>query len=188
MELEAFTASASVKDLQFDAKDSNNADSSALPRQWASVLTPEHILMDLNASTVPEAIKEMTDHLAKYGLLKDPEKCMTDVLQREKAFSTCMPGGIALPHARTREVTTLRSVFGISRSGCFRTEEKNPADEKVHILVMSLCPPEFNNPYLQYVSHIAGILAKEKNIAQIKSAKTPQEVFKILAGDPKTIL
>ena len=84
-----------------------------------------------------------------------------------------------MPHARTKAIGSLRSIIGISRKGC--TSDK-PEVEKVHILVMSLCPPEFNNPYLQYVSHIAGVLAKKENIAQILQAKTQLEVFQVFSG------
>jgi mannitol/fructose-specific phosphotransferase system IIA component (Ntr-type) len=52
---------------------------------------------------------------------------------------------------------------------------------------MSLCPPEFNNPYLQFVSHIAGVLAKKENIAQILQAKTQQEVFQVFAGKKERV-
>ena len=176
-ELEEFSSSDSVKALHTDIE--ANTDSRALPRKWASVLTPEHIMMDLQSETVQDAIKEMTFYLAKHASIQDPERCLQDILAREKAFSTCMPGGIAMPHARTKAIGSLRSIIGISRKGC--TSDK-PEVEKVHILVMSLCPPEFNNPYLQYVSHIAGVLAKKENIAQILQAKTQLEVFQVFAG------
>ena len=128
------------------------------------VVTPESIVTDLRAQSSSEAIQEMIRVLASTGRLADPEMCLQDVLTREAVVSTSFSEGVALPHARTSGVKELVAAIGISRKGC--PQDDDPG-QKNRIFVMSLCPKQAEEPYLQFVAHVAAILAEEKNISRI---------------------
>ena len=74
-------------------------------------------LGNVEAADTESAIKEIIEKLTGSHLLRDAKLCEDDVFKREKVFSTCIPGGIALPHARTAVVSRLLSTIAISRKG-----------------------------------------------------------------------
>ena len=82
-------------------------------------------------------IQELTDLLDKNKRLTDRDKCLRDALEREATVSTCLPGGIALPHVRTDGVHELVAAIGIRREGY---EFDTPDHSKTKIVVLSFCP------------------------------------------------
>ena len=146
------------------------------PAKVNRVIPENGIIMDLQAQTHEEAILELVEKLGTANAVKDVALCREDVLKRERIVSTCMPGGIALPHAKTDGAERLIAAVGISRKGCPSTS--NP-QEKTHIFVLSLCPKSSAQPYLQFVAHVAKILARKENMEAILNAKTAEQLREI---------
>ena len=90
-------------------------------------------------------------------------------------ISTCIPGGIALPHARTAGVSRLISAIAVSKNGI----PSGDGREKMKFFVLTLSSPETDQPYLQYIARIGRLLIKEKNIKQILQAASPAELRRI---------
>ena len=145
------------------------------------VIPEEAIIMDLEAKDNISAIKEIIRKLSNAGFLNDPALCEEDVLKREAVFSTCIPGGIALPHTRTAGVERLISAIAISRTGCTSGDGSYGL---THVFVLSLSPIGHDQPYLQYISHIGKILAKNENIQRIMDAKNSPELRNIFVKNP----
>ena len=134
--------------------------------------------MDLKAEDFSDAVKEIIRKLAQSHLLRDEMLCLADVLKRESVFSTCMPGGIAMPHARTNGVSRLISAIAVSRKGIANAD----GTELTRIFVLTLSPEESGQPYLQYISHIGKLLIKAENTERIRQAQTPDELRNIFLG------
>lgn len=143
------------------------------------IVTPDCILSDLKAQNTTDAIKELVQALAWAGRLADPELCLQDVLAREAMVSTSFSEGVALPHARTTGVNELVAAIGISREGC---PEADDDDTKNKIFVLSLCPKQAEEPYLQFVAHVARILSDEKNIEKIVASKNAAEIHRLFSA------
>ena len=45
--------------------------------------------------------------------------------------------------------------------------------------MLSLCPKTSAQPYLQFVAHVAKILARKENVEAIMDAKTPDQIREI---------
>jgi mannitol/fructose-specific phosphotransferase system IIA component (Ntr-type) len=131
------------------------------------------IIMDLEAEDSFSAIKEIVNKLAESHLLRDKDTCRDDLLKREQISSTCIPGGIALPHARSTGVSRMVSAIAISKKGVAASDGSN---EKTNIFVLTLSPIGSDQPYLQYISQISRALMKEKTTELILNAKTPAEL------------
>ena len=101
------------------------------------------------------------------GVLKDAELCEKDVLEREAIMATTMPGGVALPHARTNGTQKLVAAIGISRNGCPVSDREN---DPTHIFILSLCPKDATQPYLQFVAQVAGVLTDPEKVAEVLAA------------------
>ena len=131
------------------------------------VLSPDAVIYNLKAENTADAIRELVARLMQNGVLKDAELCEKDVLERESIMSTTMPGGVALPHARTNGTQKLVAAVGISRKGC-------PVDgrdgDPTHIFVLSLCPKDAAQPYLQFVAQVAGVLTSPEKVAEVMAA------------------
>jgi len=118
------------------------------------------VITDLKAENTEDAIRELIGAMERSGRLLDAKRCSEDVLARENIVSTCISGGIALPHARTTGVRELVAAVGISRKGCRSSNH----EQITRIFVLSLCPKLGEEPYLQFVAHVASILADEQNL------------------------
>ena len=133
------------------------------------------VIMDLEAEDYSSAILEIVRKLAHSNLLEDADLCGADVLKRESSFTTCLPGGIALPHARTAGVSHLVSAIALSRNGVLNAD----GCSRTNIFILTLSPVDARQPYLQYISRIGELLLQEKNIDSILNARTPEELRNI---------
>ena len=161
---------------EFSVEGSEGNNIGKAPAKVNRVIPENGIILDLQAENHEAAILELIAKLGENRIIKDVELCKQDVLKRENIVSTCLPGGIALPHAKTDGAERLIAAVGISRKGCASTLKP---DEKVHIYVLSLCPKTSAQPYLQFVAHVAKILARKENVEAIMNAKTPDQIREI---------
>lgn len=151
-----------------------------LPEQ---IITSEQVMINLHSETFEQAIEEMVNYLKQTGKVKDSSICISDVMKRENTVSSCIQEGIALPHARTRGVSHFVSVLAVSRQGCIAKNQNG----KIHIFLLCLTPPDFDNPYLQFIAHAAAILSKEENISKIKNAVSTTEICNLFNYNNKEI-
>lgn len=63
------------------------------------------VRQDLGGS-LEDCVRALATQLAAAGRLSEPEAYVADVLAREAQGSTALPGGVALPHARSAAVLT----------------------------------------------------------------------------------
>lgn len=151
-----------------------------MPVHIGHIISQEGIVSDLKSQGREEIIHELIDALATAGLLRDTAVCERDVLARELVASTSMPGGIALPHARTEGADKLIAAVGISRHGCLFDEK---GQEKTHIFVLSLCPKNSSQPYLQFIAHIADVLSSPENIEKLIHTSDSDQIRNIFIAD-----
>ena len=88
-------------------------------------------------------------------------------------MSTAMPGGVALPHARTDGTQKLVAAIGISRKGC---PAADGGEGLSRIFILSLCPKDATQPYLQFVAQVAGVLTNPDKVAEVLAASDANAV------------
>ncbi len=143
-------------------------------------IIPENcIRLHLSATSQEEAIREMVFLLWKNGLISDPDTCTGDVLAREKAVSTCVSNGVALPHARTDGTGKLIAAVGICPEGY--PEFETGGGNRIRVIVLSLCPKSEEKPYLQFIARMASFLSKPENVDALTGCSTTGEVRNLLA-------
>ena len=130
------------------------------------ILSPECVVF-VNGKTKKAVIEELIDVLHDANRLTDAAKCFDDVLAREEVVTTCMPGGIALPHGRSEGATDLVSAIGISKEGVMCDA---PDGNLTHVFVLSICPKDANAPYLRYMAQVAKVLDTDGNIQAVCAA------------------
>ncbi|NLF92565.1 MAG: PTS transporter subunit EIIA [Oligosphaeraceae bacterium] len=136
------------------------------------------VATSLKAKNSEDAIRELIRLLEQNGRLLDAETCIRDVLAREAVISTCIADGIALPHTRTTGVRELVAAIGISPEGCLHSDGSGA---KIRIFVLSLCPKFAEEPYLQFVAHIAAVLSDENNLRILSGKADSAQIHQLFS-------
>jgi len=140
-------------------------------------LRPECIVIGMKAKDKWEAIDELLDVMARNGMVADAKLVRADVIAREKKMSTGMEFGLALPHAKSDGAKDLAIALGIAPEGInFDSLDGKPA--RVIFLVVSR--KDITGPHIQCLAEIASLFRDEKVRQALQSARTADEVLKLL--------
>lgn len=147
--------------------------------QLESILTPS--LMACHVSDI-ETKKQSLELVSELISTADTRIKLPDVLEalqkREKLGSTAIGYGVAIPHARIKN---------LSRSCCVLVTLENPVDfdstEAIHnqpvdILFSLLVPEEATQEHLDLLSAIATRLKEKSYRDHLRLANSPDELYK----------
>ncbi|MDP6522770.1 MAG: PTS sugar transporter subunit IIA [Kiritimatiellia bacterium] len=141
-------------------------------------LKSELLEVNLPGETKEEVINALVDILARHGGLKNVDTVRRLIFEREKQMSTGMEKGVAIPHARTDEVSHLTCVVGLKKDGIdFEAIDGQPSN----IFVLTLSPTQASEPHIQFMAMISRILDEEGR-DRVLAAETPEELWYALAG------
>lgn len=139
----------------------------------------ENIVTDLEAESKEQAIERLVDLLIKSHHLEDvdSEGLLASVLEREKV-STCLGGGLAVPHGILPESKAMLGVMGLSREGLdFETPDGRP----VHCMVLLATPENERDRHMQVLATLAGTIGLDASFQEgLFDAKSPAHAYEIL--------
>lgn len=102
------------------------------------------------------------------------------LLERERLGSTGLGHGIALPHARCREVTEVLGAFVRTTGGVdYDAADGQPVDLAFALLV----PESATEEHLQLLAHLAGRFSDPRVRAQLRQADSPDAVQRLISDD-----
>ncbi|GHV95618.1 sodium:proton antiporter [Spirochaetia bacterium] len=146
-------------------------------RDLLSLIEPETLSLELKGETKEEIITELVDILAKRGKLLDRDLALADVFEREKAMSTGMEHGIALPHGKTDGIGDIAVAVGIKKKGInFNSMDGQPS--RLFILVVS--PKKVSGPHVQFLAAIGAVLKNETLREMVINTATAEEAVNLL--------
>lgn len=153
-------------DIPFDDKNSESD---------LSLIIPEDcVITDMKAETFEDAMVQIVRSIADKGYVSSFDDCLADLQEREKLISTMLPGGIALPHAKTTSASKMLSVIALCTiSKPIATEDIEPFRGK-HIIILTVSPKDKRCPYMQYIAHIASVLHKCPDLDAIRNTTSPE--------------
>ncbi|MEM6989389.1 MAG: cation:proton antiporter [Myxococcota bacterium] len=140
----------------------------------------ENIQTGLEAKSPKEAIEQLVDLLVRSHHL-DPalhEPILKSVLERESQDSTCVGGGVAIPHGVLPSGVKTVGVLGLNAAGLdFETPDGRP----VHCIVLLLSSPDEPERHLQLLAMIAGSIGSDPAIqARLFNARSPAHAYEVL--------
>jgi mannitol/fructose-specific phosphotransferase system IIA component (Ntr-type) len=141
------------------------------------LLQPEYITINLKGGTKVTVINELLDVLVVHGKLLGRDTALKDILDRERAMSTAIPNGIAIPHAKTNTVRELAIAIGTKKSGL---EFASPLDDKTHIIILAIAPPDKSKSLYKFLLAITTALNDDTFRSKILVSKTPKEIAELL--------
>jgi mannitol/fructose-specific phosphotransferase system IIA component (Ntr-type) len=141
------------------------------------ILTPRHVLLDLQAPSGDEAVlkvasllrqdERVRDWVGFYSALKEVTHCV----ETNQDFEVC------IPHTRTDCVTTMVMSVGRSPQGVTFSKAKHPVR---YIFCIGL-PKEMASEYLRIIGAIARFFKDPEMIQRLDAATTPAELIAILS-------
>ena len=147
-------------------------------RRVIDFIYEEHINTDLKARTLDEAIDELSDLLIRTNSLDvDRGVFVRSVRDREAEMSTCVGGGLAVPHARLPDGGEISGALGISRQGL---TDETPDGRPVHLVVLLATTDALSSRHLQVLGAFARGLTEGQLADRLAAAKSPAHVYEML--------
>ncbi len=135
--------------------------------------------MNLDTKGVEDTLKKISDFMEEKGVVKNGEELFKKLLDREKLGSTALPGGIAVPHCKLKELKEPQLCIAISREGVdFNSSDGNLS----YVFFTAVSPVDLPNVHLQLLAAIARLAreGKKRLIEKLIEAKSEREVLQII--------
>jgi nitrogen PTS system EIIA component len=101
------------------------------------------------------------------------------LLERERLGSTGLGHGVALPHARVKEVSEVLGAFIRTARGVdYDASDGEPVDLAFALLV----PETATEEHLQLLAHLAGRFSEAATRANLRKADSPAAILDLLKG------
>jgi fructose-specific phosphotransferase system IIA component len=141
------------------------------------VLSRSTVTDNLSGETKEEVIHSLVELISNSGKVKDKEKALKAVLEREAKMSTGMKHGIAIPHGKTDAVSELAACVGVTKKPVeFDALDHMPC----RIFIMTLSPLNKSGPHIQFLAQVSRILNNPDIRNNILEAQSEDEIISIL--------
>ncbi|MBD8553704.1 PTS IIA-like nitrogen regulatory protein PtsN [Rhizobium sp. CFBP 8762] len=145
----------------------------------AGLLQQNAILPAMKANSKKQLLQELAAKASKLTGL--PEREIFDViLQRERLGSTGVGNGIAIPHGK---LTNLTSIIGIFARLETPVDFEALDDQPVDLVFMLLAPEGAGADHLKALSRIARVLRDQDMVAKLRATNSETALFAFLNED-----
>jgi fructose PTS system EIIBC or EIIC component len=134
------------------------------------IITPELVSLDTAlGGDKQEVIRALAARVVAQGRARDAEALFADAWAREQKDETGLPGGIAIPHARSASVTEPTLAFARLEPGVDFGAPDGPAD----IVFLIAAPEGADEAHLAVLSQLARSLMRPEFTDGLRAAATP---------------
>ena len=137
----------------------------------SDLLREDLITLHLEAKSSFDAIRQTISPLRYDKRVLDFEKFEAEVLHRETIESTCLGGGVALPHARIDVLSDIVLAVGISSEGVFFEN----GNQTVHIIFVIGTPKRLAAEYLRTVGAISRLVKDAQFRETLLASQSPRD-------------
>jgi PTS system nitrogen regulatory IIA component len=139
------------------------------------ILLRDACLPDMKARTKKEALRELSDELARVAGDLDGGVLLNMLLEREKLGTTAMGDGIAIPHARMESLDRLLASFGRSRQGI---DFDSVDGKQTHLFFVLVAPGKEGSAHLLTLAHISRLMAGDDFRARLLDLESTEDLFR----------
>lgn len=145
----------------------------AEPGFFAGLVDERRIFPDLAGSTLEEVLTEMSNGLARTGVVSDGADLARRLVERERMGSTGLGGGLAIPHCKLREIGDVVLAVGVSHRGIdFGAADGLP----VRLVFLVLSPADAPALHLQALARISRVIRIPGVAERLSEAATAREI------------
>ena len=151
-------------------------------RRLLDFLQEQNILTGFTADSMQHAIEKLVSHMARSQTLGvNREALLVSTLQREAQASTCLGGGLAVPHAVIAAGHPTVGVMALSRTGLgFPTPDGKP----VHCIVLLGTAQDAATLHLQILATLARTIGTDTSMQdRLFGATSAAHAAEILHGE-----
>ena len=142
-----------------------------------SLITTELVILDADQGTESSAvIRALAATIAEQGRANSADGLAAAAIAREEKTPTGVPGGIAIPHARTEAVTEPSLAMARLNPPVDFGAKDGPAD----LVFMIAAPEGAGKDHLKLLSKLARSLVKKDFVASLRAAATEQEIVDLV--------
>lgn len=141
----------------------------------SEVLRPEHIVVPLEAASVPGAVAELAARLYQSGSITAPNALEALYLEPFARDVVHVGDRVVLPHLRTDAVAGLVVALGVAPEPLMEGGHAGEA----RIVVLVLAPPAASHLYLQSVAALARALRQDDVVGRLLAARSVADVLAI---------
>ena len=143
------------------------------------ILTADVVQIGLKAKDKKSAIEELVDLLMKSGKVKDRDKALECILERESKMSTGIQFGIAIPHGKSDAVEEMVACIATHKDGMdFDSLDGQPST----IFIMTISPEHKTGPHVQFLAEISQLLMEQDSRDKILAATTADQIIEIFCS------
>lgn len=146
--------------------------------QLSHYITPDEIVIPLKGTSKEAVYKELIKHLAEQNHIKDKDKLIKAILERESSATTFLPMGVAIPHARLSSIKDIVVAMGVTPNPVKdTTKEGPPLTANVFCLFFSPTEEKEFGRHLKLLARIAAVFSDTKLVPELSKLKSPEDVF-----------
>lgn len=143
----------------------------------SEVLSKEAIIPELTSSTKESVIGEISSQIAKTHPGLDKGEIATVLLEREKLGSTGIELGVAIPHAKLRELDHIVVTVGKSKEGIdFQAHDGKPS----FLFFTMLAPDSSAGAHLKTLARLSKLLKNDDVRDQLMQADSADDIYNII--------
>ncbi len=143
---------------------------------FSDLLRPERIRLSIASTRKRDAIKEVAGILDDANAVKDRDRFLKEIFERENVEATCIGNGVAVPHSRTDAVDELVIALGRSEQGV----EFGATDGKPVKLIFVMGTPRANvTNYLKILAQLSRVVRCHGCLDKVMAAAKPEEIIEV---------
>lgn len=140
-------------------------------------LHDDAIAVNLKSTKKEDVIKELVDLLGKAHAIREKDKLIKAVMERESLGSTGIGQGVGIPHAKSNAAKELIAAMGVSHPGI---DFDSLDGELTHIFFLLVAPEDAAGPHLKALAKISRILKDKFVRDSLIAAKDVKSILDIL--------
>lgn len=128
----------------------------------------------------PDVLRELVQILKDAGEIDDFNIVLEAVQEREDKQSTGLEKSIAVPHAKTTAVSSLKLAIGIAPQGIdFDSLDGEPSK----LFFLLLAPPGQSGPHVEALAEIAKLASSTSFCKALIRSENAREVVELMKGE-----
>ena len=143
----------------------------------SNFLNKNNITFDIKPDEKYKLLDKLIDFLITSNKLKNKEEIKKAIIKREHLETTAIGRGIAIPHAKIKDIKSTFVACAIIKEGVdFKSLDNKPVD-LFFIIISCASDPD---AHIKALSKLAGILNDKELCEKIRESSTSSDVLKII--------
>jgi PTS system nitrogen regulatory IIA component len=144
--------------------------------ELSSILSESCVIISQDARSMKQAFNILAQ--STYGLADTTRQIIFEkLIARERLGSTGVGYGVAIPHARLPEITSLKAAFlKLGQPIDIDAPDQQPVD----LIFLLLAPEHSTGEHLKALARISTALGEESTREQIRQSQDQQTIYRLL--------